>query len=745
MNQEPESLRELAKKTAKSIVDHGSIPMATLKESIILQEKVDTLLSKEIEFPEVEPYPEIPEVDLTPISDKLDELLTETKKKDLLEYDLQIDEKTRKKLKGDSGKDGKNGKDGLDGKDGIDGTNGLDGKDGSPDTPTQIVEKLESLKDDARLDAKAIKGLKKLIDNSRPVETRGVGQVIREIVAGTNVTIDNSNPSYPIVSATGGGTGSATFIGLTDVPATYTGQATKAVRVNAGETALEFFSISAGGGDVVGPASAVDSNFASYNTTTGKLIKDSGSKASDFATSTQGTKADNAVVANTAITGATKTKITYDAKGLVIVGADATTADIADSLNKRYVTDSNLTVIGNTSGTNSGDNAINTLYSGLVSNATHTGDATGATALVVKGINNVLLSTLATGILKNTTTTGVPSIATGADLPTMTATIGGAVPTPPNNTTTFLRGDGTFAAPAGSGDMVLASAQTNSGAKTFLDATLLLRNVANTVSSKFTNTATVARTWTMKDADGTVAFTSDITGTNSGTNTGDVSLAGTPNYITIAGQVITRALIDLTTHVTGLLPFANIASVATSTVMYRKTAGAGAMEAQTLATLKTDLALTGTNSGDQTSIVGITGTIAQFNTAITDGDLATGGGTATGTNTGDNAVNTLYSGLATSKQDTITLTTTGTSGAATLIGATLNIPQYSGGGGGTTITTQDEGSTLSTTVTTLNFTGAGVTASGSGATTTIDIPGGGAGGGLGMGSVLAASMGYNMA
>ena len=33
----------------------------------------------------------------------------------------------------------------------------------------------------------------------------------------------------------------------------------------------------------------------------------------------------------------------------------------------------------------------------------------------------------------------------------MTATVGGAVPTPPNNTTTFLRGDGTFAAPSGSG------------------------------------------------------------------------------------------------------------------------------------------------------------------------------------------------------------------------------------------------------------------------------------------------------
>jgi hypothetical protein len=61
------------------------------------------------------------------------------------------------------------------------------------------------------------------------------------------------------------------------------------------------------------------------------------------------------VIPNAPITGATKTKITYDTKGLVTAGADATTADIADSTNKRYVTDANLTVINNTSGTNTGD------------------------------------------------------------------------------------------------------------------------------------------------------------------------------------------------------------------------------------------------------------------------------------------------------------------------------------------------------------------------------------------------------
>lgn len=47
------------------------------------------------------------------------------------------------------------------------------------------------------------------------------------------------------------------------------------------------------------------------------------------------------------------------------------------------------------------------------------------------------------------------------------------------------------------------------------------KNALNTFTSFFTNANTASRTYTFKDADGTVAFTSDITGTNSGTNTGD--------------------------------------------------------------------------------------------------------------------------------------------------------------------------------------------------------------------------------
>ena len=77
------------------------------------------------------------------------------------------------------------------------------------------------------------------------------------------------------------------------------------------------------------------------------------------------------------------------------------------------------TTLAGTSGTNTGDNSANSLYSGLVTNATHTGDVTGSTALTVVKINGTLMSGLATGILKNTTSTGVPSIAVAADFPSL--------------------------------------------------------------------------------------------------------------------------------------------------------------------------------------------------------------------------------------------------------------------------------------------------------------------------------------
>lgn len=72
--------------------------------------------------------------------------------------------------------------------------------------------------------------------------------------------------------------------------------------------------------------------------------------------------------------------------------------------------------------------------------------------------NEQALSALATGLLKNTTTTGVLSIATNADVPEFTGANGvsggtkGGVPAPvAADNVNYLRGDGTWALPSGTG------------------------------------------------------------------------------------------------------------------------------------------------------------------------------------------------------------------------------------------------------------------------------------------------------
>jgi hypothetical protein len=67
--------------------------------------------------------------------------------------------------------------------------------------------------------------------------------------------------------------------------------------------------------------------------------------------------------------------------------------------------------------------------SAKVGNATHTGDATGATVLTVVGLNGTNLAALDTGILKNTTGTGVPSIAIAGDFPTLNQSTTGSAAT----------------------------------------------------------------------------------------------------------------------------------------------------------------------------------------------------------------------------------------------------------------------------------------------------------------------------
>jgi hypothetical protein len=139
------------------------------------------------------------------------------------------------------------------------------------------------------------------------------------------------------------------------------------------------------------------------------------------------------IVPNSSITAKTKIKITYDSKGLITAGVDATTADITPSTDRNYVTDVQSGVISNTSGINTGDETTSSIKSKLgitTLSGSNTGDQTNITGnaatatklSTVRNINGVafdgsgditITSTADAGTLTGTT---LNSTVTGSNL-----------------------------------------------------------------------------------------------------------------------------------------------------------------------------------------------------------------------------------------------------------------------------------------------------------------------------------------
>ena len=84
-----------------------------------------------------------------------------------------------------------------------------------------------------------------------------------------------------------------------------------------------------------------------------------------------------------------------------------------------------------------------------------------------------------------------------------------------------------------------------------------------------------------------------FSGTSSGNNSGDVTIASPNRYLSVAGQQITPALVDLTAHVTGDLPLSNLAQASVEQVLLGRGVGAGAGDFQQI-TLGTNLSMSGT-------------------------------------------------------------------------------------------------------------------------------------------------------
>jgi hypothetical protein len=119
-----------------------------------------------------------------------------------------------------------------------------------------------------------------------------------------------------------------------------------------------------------------------------------------------------------------------------------------------------------------------------------------------------------------------------------------------------------------------------------------------------------------------VSGTSAITGTNTGDNAANSLYSGLTGNATHTGDATGATALTIAS---GAVTLAKMANMATASLIYRKTGGAGAPEVNTLATLKVDLGLTGTNSGDQVNITGNAGTATALYTSRTINGVAFNG------------------------------------------------------------------------------------------------------------------------
>ena len=364
-------------------------------------------------------------------------------------------------------------------------------------------------------------------------------------------------------------------------------------------------------GDVTGLQTAIDGKAATSHT---HAISD--------VTGLQ-TALDGKVDENAPITGATKTKITYGANGLVTAGADATTADIADSSNKRYVTDAQLTVIGNTSGTNTGDQTSVTGNAGTVTVAdaaadtttwvllgrSQTGNIAPATdaGLTYNASTNALTATTFVGALNGNadTVTGFSGTHSGTSSGTNTGDQDLSVLQPKDATLTALAALTIAADTLTIGTGADAFSQTSFAANTFPAKASTGSLVAKTITDfglSLVDDATASDARTTLGL-GTLATQSGtFSGTSSGTNTGDQSLFST---IAVSGQsnVVADSTGDTLTLVAGTNVTITTDASTDSITINATGGGSGDVSTDTIWDAKGDLAVgTGANTAAKLTV-----------------------------------------------------------------------------------------------------------------------------------------------